>query len=69
LAPHVGFSEELITQGPDITLFELRDALADASGFQVQHSVIGHLLKRLGFTHKKVTGRYRTSLRQAEATT
>lgn len=53
LAPHVGLFEELITQDPDITLFELRDALADATGLQVQHSAIGHLLKRLGFTHKK----------------
>ncbi|MBM2300093.1 hypothetical protein JQX09_25165 [Sulfitobacter pseudonitzschiae] len=53
MAPHVGFFEELIAQDPDITLFELRDALADATGLQVQHSAIGHLLKRLGFTHKK----------------
>jgi transposase len=53
LAPHVGFFEELIAQDPDITLFELRDALAEATGLQVQHSAIGHLLKRLGFTHKK----------------
>lgn len=53
LAPHVGFFEELIAQDPDITLFELRDALADAVGVEVQHSAIWHLLKRLGFTHKK----------------
>lgn len=53
LAPHVGFFKELIAQDPDITLFELRDALAAASGLYVQHSAIGHLLKRLGFTHKK----------------
>lgn len=53
LAPHEAFFMELIAQDPDITLFELRDALADATGLQVQHSAIGHLLKRLGFTHKK----------------
>jgi transposase len=53
LAPHVAFFEELISQDPDITLFELRDALADAEGINVQHSAIWHLLKRLGFTHKK----------------
>ena len=53
LAPHEAFFRELIAQDPDITLFELRDALADATGLQVQHSAIGHLLKRLGFTHKK----------------
>jgi len=53
LAPHVPFFEELIEQDPDITLFELRDALVEATGLEVQHSAIGHLLKRLGFTHKK----------------
>jgi transposase len=53
LASHIDFFEELIAQDPDITLFELRDALADATGLQVQHSAIGHLLKRLRFTHKK----------------
>lgn len=53
LAPHVDFFEELIAQDPDITLFELRDALTQATGLRVQHSAIGHLLKRLGFTHKK----------------
>ncbi|MFG6581165.1 hypothetical protein ACGYK1_17370, partial [Sulfitobacter sp. 1A13191] len=41
------------SQDPDITLFELRDALADATGLQVHPSAIGHLLKRLGFMHKK----------------
>lgn len=66
LAPHVGFFEELIAQDPDITLFELRDARAYETGRQVQHSLIGHLLKRLGFTHKKVTCRYRTPSRQGE---
>lgn len=53
LAPHVGFFEELVAQDPDITLFELRDALADAEGVTVHHSAIAGLLKRLGFTHKK----------------
>ena len=53
LAPHEAFFRELIDQDPDITLFELRDALAAATGVRVQHSAIGHLLKRLGFTHKK----------------
>ncbi len=43
LAPHVPFFEELIGQDPDITLFELRDALADASGLRVQHSAIGRM--------------------------
>lgn len=53
LAPHVRFFEELVTQDPDITLFELRDALADAEGVTVHHSAIAGLLRRLGFTHEK----------------
>ncbi len=52
LAAHVGFFRELVAQDPDITLFELRDALADAKGVSVHHSAIAGLLKRLGFTHK-----------------
>lgn len=53
LAAHNGFFQELVAQDPDITLFELRDALADAEGVTVHHSAIAGLLKRLGFTHKK----------------
>lgn len=53
LAPHQAFLEELIAQNPDITLFELHNALADASGVRVQHSSIANLLSRLGFTYKK----------------
>lgn len=53
LAAHVGFFRELVAQDPDMTLFELRDALADAEGVTVHHSAIAALLKRLGFTHKK----------------
>lgn len=53
LAAYVGFFEELVAQDPDITLFELRDALTDAEGVAVHHSAIAGLLKRLGFTHKK----------------
>ena len=53
LARYNGFFQELIAQDPDITLFELRDALADAHGEQVHHSAIARMLKRLGFTHKK----------------
>lgn len=40
LAAHVGFFRELVAQYPDITLFELRDALADAEGVTVHHSAI-----------------------------
>jgi len=53
LAPHQAFFEELVAQDPDITLYELRDALAMAEGVKVHHSSIAALLKRLGFTYKK----------------
>jgi len=53
LAPHWAFIEELIAQDPDITLFELRDALTEAEGVEVHHSSIAKLLTRLGFTYKK----------------
>lgn len=53
LSPHQGFIEELVAQDPDITLCELRDALADAEGLVVHHSSIAKLLTRLGFTYKK----------------
>ncbi|WP_281844149.1 helix-turn-helix domain-containing protein, partial [Sinisalibacter aestuarii] len=53
LAPHQAFLEELVAQDPDITLFELRDALAEAEGVRVHHSSIANLLSRLGFTYKK----------------
>lgn len=53
LAPYQAFLEELVGQDPDITLFELRDALAEAEGVQVHHSSIASLLSRLGFTYKK----------------
>ncbi|MBB4209723.1 transposase [Rhodobaca bogoriensis DSM 18756] len=39
-----------------ITLYELRDALAMAEGVQVHHSSIAALLKRLGFSYKKIAG-------------
>lgn len=53
LGAHTAFLVELVEQDPDITLFELRDALADAEGIQVHHSSIGRALERLGFTYKK----------------
>jgi transposase len=53
LAPHQAFLEELVAQDPDITLYELRDALAMAEGVKVHPSSIAALLKRLGFTYKK----------------
>lgn len=53
LAPHEGFLVELVTQDPDITLYELRDALAAAQGLRVHHSAIDRALIRLGYSFKK----------------
>ncbi len=61
LAPYIHFFKELLMQDPDITWFELRDALVDTEGVLVHHSSIAQLLKRLGFTHKKVAGCHRAS--------
>ena len=47
------FLFELVTQDPDITLFELRDALADGEGVRVHHSAIARALAALGFSYKK----------------
>ena len=46
LAPHQSFLEELTAQDPDITLFELRDALAEAEGVRVHHFSIANCLDR-----------------------
>jgi transposase len=69
LAPYQALLEELIAQDPDITLFELRDALADAAGVRVHHSSIANLLARLGFSCKKVAGGHRTPPCQGKAET
>ena len=53
LAPYEAFLRELVEQDPDITLFELRDALAEAEDVRVHHSAIAMALKRLGSTYKK----------------
>ena len=53
LAPHHAFLVELVEQDPDITLCELRNALAAAHGLYVHHSAIGYALDRLGYTFKK----------------
>jgi transposase len=53
LAPYHDFLIELVTQDPDITLYELRDALLAAHGAEVHHSAIGYALDRLGYTFKK----------------
>jgi transposase len=53
LAPHHVFLVELVEQDPDITLCELRDALAAAHGVCVHHSAIGYALDRPGYTFRK----------------
>lgn len=51
LAPPRAFFEDLVRQDPDITLFELRDALAAAEGVRAHHSSLASLLSRFGFTY------------------
>ena len=53
LARHHAFLVELVEQDPDITLCELRNALAAAHGLYVHHSAIGYALDRLGYTFNK----------------
>lgn len=48
-----GLLVELVSQDPDITLFELRDALAEAEDVRIHHSAIARALARLGFSYKK----------------
>ena len=67
LAPYWAFFEKLVTQDPDITLFELRDALADAVNVRAHHSSVADELAGLGFTYKKVAGGHRTPTRQGKA--
>jgi transposase len=53
LAPHYDFLIEIVTQDPDITLHELRDALEMAEGLRVTVSAIDQALRRLGYSFKK----------------
>ena len=50
--PNQAFFKELIAQDTDITLFELRDALAVAGSVKVHHSSTPNLLSRFGFTYR-----------------
>ena len=61
LRPYRAFLLELVGQDPDITLFELQGALAEAEGVSVHPSAIARTLKKLGFTYKKVAGRGRAA--------
>lgn len=53
LGPHRAFLIELVEQDPDITMPELRDALAEAEGVHVHETSLSRALRRLGFTYKK----------------
>ena len=46
------FFEELVTQDPDMTLFELRDALAMAEGLEAHHSSIAAALLQKSFSRR-----------------
>ena len=48
-APHGGIFRASAMQDPDITLFDLRDALDAAEGVTVRRAAMAGLLKRLGF--------------------
>lgn len=68
LVSHRAFLRELIYQDPDFTLFELRDALAEAEGVRVHYFSIANLLSRLRLTCIKVAGRDATPSCQRKAT-
>ncbi|GFM29133.1 helix-turn-helix domain-containing protein [Novosphingobium sp. PY1] len=68
LEPYHEFFVELVGQDPDITLYELRDALEEAEGVRVHHSSIAMLLQRLGYTYKKVAGGQRAPQGERKAT-
>lgn len=53
LAGFMDFLIELVTQDPDMTLVELRDALAAAHGVRVHHSSVDRALIRAGYSFKK----------------
>jgi len=53
LAGFTDFLIELVSQDPDITLYELRDALEAAHGVRVHHSSVDRALRRAGYTFKK----------------
>jgi len=68
LAGYMAFLIELVVQDPDITLFELRDALKAAHGVRVHHSSVDRALKRAGYTFKKRASLPRSGAPPASAT-
>jgi len=53
LSKFTDFLVELVSQDPDITLYELRDSLEAAHGLKVHHSSVDRALRRAGYTFKK----------------
>lgn len=53
LGAHKAFLLALVEQDPDITMSELKGALADAEGVDVHETSLSRGLRRLGFTYKK----------------
>jgi len=68
LAGYKAFLIELVTQDPDITLFELRDALQAAHAVRVHHSSIDRALKRAGYSFKKRASLPQSAAQPASAT-
>ena len=65
--PHRSFFAEVIEQDGDITMPELAPALHDATGMRAHPNAIGKFLRKLGYTHKKVAGCWRTPPHQGKA--
>ena len=66
LDPHRSFFAEVIAQDGDITMPELASALHDATGVRAHPNAIGKFLRKLGYTHKKVSGGRRTPSNQGK---
>jgi transposase len=64
---HRSFFAEIITQDGDITMPELASALHDATGVHAHPNAIGKFLRKLGYTHKKATGRCRAPPNQGKS--
>jgi hypothetical protein len=67
LAPFQAFFEELVTQDPDITLFELRDALAMAKVWKFTIPPLPRCCRASASPIKKIAGGQRTGPRKGKA--
>ncbi|RCW80227.1 transposase [Paracoccus lutimaris] len=53
LGPHKALLVELVEQDPDITMAELKGALAGVEGVHVHESSLSRALRRMGYRFKK----------------